>query len=156
VDDGDYYLNYILWGHNDDYNALSNWNGLSKIMDVMVNYDPQPDNLDHDYCWNIYEFIDGWRHFGYPVDSTFINIFEAHNIPVFIPGDANDNNFINILDVTFLISYLYKGGPEPPHRSSADVNASCSIDLIDITYLIEYFYDSGSEPLSGCVNYYPN
>jgi len=28
-------------------------------------------------------------------------------------GDANNDDIINILDVTHLISYLYKGGPEP-------------------------------------------
>jgi len=76
---------------------------------------------DHDYCWNIYEFIHGWRTMGYPVDQTFIDIFEAHNVPVFNPGDVDEDGSINVLDVVYIINYIYKNGPAPNNPSSADV-----------------------------------
>ncbi|PKK83098.1 MAG: hypothetical protein CVT49_10315 [candidate division Zixibacteria bacterium HGW-Zixibacteria-1] len=156
VDDGNYYVGGNIWGHNNDYNSADWWNGWDPIFDVFTNFDPQPDNPDHNYCWNIHEFVHGWRTFGYPVDSTFKNIFEAHNVPVFKPGDANDNELINILDATFIIDYLYKSGAAPPHMSAADINADCSVNILDATYLIDYLYKGGSAPLAGCYNYYPN
>ena len=30
-----------------------------------------------------------------------------------LPGDVNHNSAINILDITYLINFLYKGGPVP-------------------------------------------
>jgi len=94
--------------------------------------------------------------FGYPFDSTFKNIFQAHNISIFIPGDANDNDAINIMDAVYIINFLYKNGPEPPNMSAADLNADCTVNILDITYLTDYLYESGPAPLVGCYNYYPN
>jgi hypothetical protein len=66
-------------------------------------------------------------------------------------GDANGNGTVNILDITYLISYLYKGGPAPPCMDEADANESCSINILDITYLISYLYKGGPVPICGCV-----
>ena len=153
-DDDNYMENSYIWGHNNDHNSTSYWRGINEIWDVLINFDPQPNNPDHDYCWNIYEFIHGWRTFGYPTDSTFSNIFEAHGVDVFKPGDANDNQAINIMDVTYIINFLYKNGPEPPHMSATDTDADCGINIMDATYLINYLYKGGAAPLVGCYNYY--
>jgi len=69
-------------------------------------------------------------------------------------GDADDNSAVNILDITFLISYLYKGGPSPEYPVACDVNSSGTpeepqINILDITYLINYLYKGGSEPICG-------
>jgi len=61
-------------------------------------------------------------------------------------GDVNGNGLLNLLDITFLINYLYKGGPEPPNLSLCDVNHSGTVNLLDITYLINYLYKGGPEP----------
>jgi len=61
-------------------------------------------------------------------------------------GDANGDGNINILDITFLINYLYKGGPAPDPVEIADVNGSGNINLLDITYLIGYLYKGGPGP----------
>jgi hypothetical protein len=156
IDDGDYYVGPDIWGHNDDYNAGAWWQDWDPIIDVFCNFDPQADNPDHDFCWTIYEFIHGWRNLGYPIDSTFINIFEAHNVPVFLPGDADDGGTINILDVGYITAYLYRNGPPPDHMSAADANADCTINILDVDYLIDYLYVSGPEPLVGCYKYYPS
>ncbi|GEM_PF-2411104 len=63
-----------------------------------------------------------------------------------ICGDANGNGAVNILDVTFLINYLYKSGPAPDPEASGDVNNSASINILDISYLINYLYKSGPVP----------
>ncbi|MFH2036985.1 MAG: M28 family peptidase [Candidatus Zixiibacteriota bacterium] len=64
----------------------------------------------------------------------------------FICGDLNNTETINIIDITYLISYLYKGGPEPIPMESGDVNNTGDINILDITYLISYLYKSGADP----------
>jgi len=65
-------------------------------------------------------------------------------------GDANGDLQVNILDVTFLINYLYKGGTPPWPIVMGDIDGSCSINILDVTYLINYLYKSGPAPLVGC------
>ena len=66
------------------------------------------------------------------------------------PGDANFNGKVDILDIVFLINYVYMEGPPPPHPISADVNEPDGlIDVQDIVYLIIYLFDEGPNPLPG-------
>ncbi|MFH2035780.1 MAG: dockerin type I repeat-containing protein [Candidatus Zixiibacteriota bacterium] len=69
--------------------------------------------------------------------STVINPF----------GDADGNGIINILDVTYIINYLYKGGQEPKyHILMADANCDSAINIMDITRIISYLYKGGPNP----------
>lgn len=61
-------------------------------------------------------------------------------------GDANFDGAINVLDISYIIAYLYTGGPAPSHPESADVNNSGSINILDVTYSISFIYASGPEP----------
>jgi len=61
-------------------------------------------------------------------------------------GDANNDDQLNIFDVTYIISYLYLDGPAPLYPYLCDVNNSDNIDIFDITHLISYLYLSGSAP----------
>nr|MBN2278130.1 hypothetical protein [candidate division Zixibacteria bacterium] len=61
-------------------------------------------------------------------------------------GDANADGRVNILDGTYIINYLYRGGPAPVYPDLADVNHSESINILDVTYLIVYLYRGGPEP----------
>jgi len=67
----------------------------------------------------------------------------------YVCGDADGDGSVNILDVTFLINYLYKEGPAPDPLESADVDYSGSINILDVTYLINYLYKDGPEPICG-------
>jgi hypothetical protein len=82
----------------------------------------------------------------------------GHNIFVFpvppetccvTPGNANGNDppAVNILDITYLIAYLYQGGPPPPCCPEGDANGNCTINILDITYLIAYLYQDGPVPV---------
>jgi len=64
----------------------------------------------------------------------------------FICGDANGDGAVNILDISFLIAFLYLEGPPPDPEEAADVNSDGAINVLDITYLIKFLYLSGSEP----------
>ena len=65
----------------------------------------------------------------------------------FICGDANLSGGVNLLDISFLISYLYKQGAPPDPVEAGDVNNNGSIDILDISYLINYLYKSGPAPV---------
>jgi hypothetical protein len=67
-------------------------------------------------------------------------------VKVFVCGDANGSGVTNIADVTFIINFLYKGGPPPVPSASADLNKSGNINIQDVTYLINYLYKSGPAP----------
>jgi len=61
-------------------------------------------------------------------------------------GDANGDNEINLLDITYIIDFLYLDGQTPDPIESADVNQSGSVNLLDITFLINFLYIYGPEP----------
>ncbi len=67
------------------------------------------------------------------------------------PGNANNDVTINIFDITYLISYLYKGGsaPAPYEICSGDPNGidPCVCNIFDITYLISFLYKGGPVPI---------
>lgn len=63
-------------------------------------------------------------------------------------GDANGDGAIDIGDVLYLITYLWKGGPPPDPYASGDVNCDGRISLSDVVYLINYLYRDGPPP--GC------
>jgi hypothetical protein len=64
----------------------------------------------------------------------------------FVCGDANKDGVVNILDITYLIAYLYSGGPPPDPIEAADVNSDFLVNILDITYLINYLYLGGPVP----------
>lgn len=65
-----------------------------------------------------------------------------------IPGDANGSKNYNILDVSYIIGYLYRGGPPPaPYaKCSGDADCNCGVNILDVSYLISYLYRGGSIP----------
>lgn len=66
------------------------------------------------------------------------------------PGEADNNTNYNILDVSYIVSYLYKGGPAPkPYaKCSGDADCGCTVNILDVSYLISYLYKGGLPPCS--------
>jgi len=62
------------------------------------------------------------------------------------PGDANHNGFAAIQDLTFIIKYLYQGGPAPVCPAEADFNGDGIINLKDVTDFIRWLYNLGGKP----------
>jgi 5-hydroxyisourate hydrolase-like protein (transthyretin family) len=68
-----------------------------------------------------------------------------------VAGDVNDDGYVNISDIVYLINYLYHGGPEPvPFLLAGDVNCDGSVNISDIVYLINYLYQGGPAPQDCC------
>ena len=69
------------------------------------------------------------------------------------PGDyrgdiqpIGGDGVVDLGDVLFIISYLYKGGSAPVPYSEGEVNCDEIIDLGDVLFLISYLYKGGPVP----------
>jgi len=64
-----------------------------------------------------------------------------------IRGDVNyDFAGPNIADLTFLVSFLFRGGPAPPCFEEGDVNGDGAINIADLTYLVDFLFRGGPPP----------
>ena len=79
-------------------------------------------------------------------DPISFTILDIEVTPPYILGDLNGDLIIDVGDVVFLISYLYRGGPEPSPLEAGDVNCDGIVDLGDVVYLISYLYKNGPPP----------
>ena len=56
----------------------------------------------------------------------------------YMRGDVNEDNMVNIADVTALIDYLLSGNPANVNTDNADCNEDNSVNIADVTSLIDY------------------
>lgn len=92
--------------------------------------------------------LPGWDpHYGNGLVSAFRALLAVSRV------DANNDGIVNILDVNYIMSYLYYQGPAPePDILMADANCSGTVNMSDITYIIAYRYKGGAAPPI-CFNY---
>ena len=85
------------------------------------------------------------------VDTTMMmNVDHQLDVTLFLQyvcGDADASGSVNLLDVTYVINYLYKDGPEPVPPEGADADGNGSINLLDVTHVINYLYKQGPDPI---------
>jgi hypothetical protein len=116
-------------------------------MNIPAGTPPQNIDIDSFFVPPAGEFIfspaGGGSIVPYYVDAGAADIIVS---AAFICGDANNNEAVNILDITYIINYVYKGGPQPDPLEAADVNSDFTVNLLDITYLISYLYKGGPAP----------
>jgi uncharacterized protein (TIGR02145 family) len=67
----------------------------------------------------------------------------------FICGDADGNGSVNLIDASYIIAGLYRGGTKPNPMRSADVDESGRINLLDVSTIIDFLYRQGPEPNCG-------
>ena len=61
-------------------------------------------------------------------------------------GDSNGDGRLNISDVSFTLSWLFRGGRVPPCLASVDSNANGRINIADATYALNWFFHGGPQP----------
>nr|MBN2276770.1 hypothetical protein [candidate division Zixibacteria bacterium] len=71
-------------------------------------------------------------------------------------GDVNGNGSFNILDITYLVAYLYKSGTRPPCFAEADFNCDCLLNIRDITAIIYTVYRDIWPSDCTCEDWYDN
>jgi|GEM_PF-1986467 len=79
----------------------------------------------------------------YDMNSGFLPGFEEGSQR----GDANGDDVVNVGDIVFLVSYLYKNGPAPDPIWVGDCNCDEVVNVGDIVFLVSYLYKGGPEPL---------
>jgi hypothetical protein len=91
---------------------------------------------DYDNCPDVYN-----------PDQTDSNGDGIGDACQWVCGDANSDQAVNILDVTYIINYLYKNGPAPAPEISADADGSGTVNILDVTHIINYLYKNGPDPI---------
>jgi len=67
-------------------------------------------------------------------------------------GDIDNSGAIDISDITYMVAYLFVGGPAPACPSQADANGDGNVDIGDLAgVLIPFLFDEGSLPPCGPV-----
>lgn len=61
-----------------------------------------------------------------------------------IDGAANDE--IDIVDLTYLVAFMFGGGTEPPCPNEADVDGDNEQNITDLTYLVAFMFGGGPPP----------
>jgi len=85
---------------------------------------------------------------GAKTDPISFTILDIEVTPPFMRGDANGDGKINSADVSYLINYLFIGGPAPQPWQAGDANCDGKINSADVSYLINYLFVGGPAP--GC------
>lgn len=80
----------------------------------------------------------------YEADTRWSQYFGSIVETSGISGDVDDDNNVNIGDVTFLIDLLLNGGITPP---GADVDGDGKVTIADVTGLIDMLLSSPAEPV---------
>lgn len=65
-------------------------------------------------------------------------------------GDLNHDGDINIVDLTWMVGYLFGEGLPPVPWEAGDVNCDGQVNIVDLTYTVAYLFDGGAEPCAGC------
>ena len=104
---------------------------------------PTPLLKDSIYYWRYREMVDGrWSEYSNPM-SVYID-----PCCIALRGNANGDilDKANVVDLTYLVQYLFQGGPPPPCKEEADINGNGSTNVVDITYLVAYLFQGGPPP----------
>ena len=86
-------------------------------------------------------------------DAGNVSISETFSVTFFsfLCGDVNnDGDAANILDLTFLVDFIFRGGPLPPVIPAADLDGSGgNPNIIDLTTLVDFIFRGGAFPTCG-------
>jgi subtilisin family serine protease len=62
-------------------------------------------------------------------------------------GDADNNGVVNVSDATYIIAYVFQGGPAPqPNLGTGDADCNGLVNNSDAVYLIAYIFGGGPAP----------
>ncbi len=66
-------------------------------------------------------------------------------------GDVNADNRIVIDDLTYLVDYLFRGGPAPTPYAAGDLDCSGDINIADVTAMVAYLFQGGTIDCALCL-----
>lgn len=65
---------------------------------------------------------------------------------LFMVGDVNDDGDINVGDAVYMVNWIFRSGPFPPHLEAADVNCDLARNVGDAVYIVNFVFRSGPGP----------
>ncbi|SYZ74547.1 exported hypothetical protein [Candidatus Zixiibacteriota bacterium] len=68
------------------------------------------------------------------------------------PGDADNNGSVNILDVSKIINWKYKGAAAPVCQSQADADGNGAVNILDVSRIINWKYKGGIPAVCGHID----
>jgi hypothetical protein len=151
VNDGSLEIGSVCW----EYDYQMEASGGTTPYNWLVLDDPLPAGLSMDSGGYIRGFPEevGAENLTIRVqDSSPLKKIYFENFTLVIndalSGDADCSGSHSLLDVTYIINYLYKDGSPPVTPTGCDCNCSLDCNLLDATYLINYLYKEGPAPCS--------
>lgn len=71
------------------------------------------------------------------------------------PGDANGDNVVTSADATYVINYVFNGGPAPAPLAAGDANGDGHVNVSDAVFLVNYVSRGGPAPLCSPIQTLP-
>jgi len=68
----------------------------------------------------------------------------------YICGDVNSSGEVDIDDITYMLGFVFLGGPGPLPIASGDVDCNSTLDIDDIVEILVYIFIGGVELCSEC------
>jgi hypothetical protein len=118
---------------------------------------PEADTLDPGTFIDLLVTFDGSAFEAASLETLRCNLLFYTNDPdealVTVPvtmwslrGDVDDDGVINVVDVVFLLNYLFIDGPEPIPMEAGDLDYDLDVDSDDVLYLISCLFLGGPPP----------
>jgi hypothetical protein len=87
----------------------------------------------------------GLTYCGWNIDDVTVTAYYC--VDSFTCGDIdNSGGVVDISDLTYLVDWMFSGGPPPPVMKAVDMDTSGEHDISDLTYLVEYLFGGGPAP----------
>lgn len=66
----------------------------------------------------------------------------------YVPGDVDMSGEIDIVDLIFLVNYMFNGGHQPWILGTCDMDGNgAGPDIADLVYLVQYMFNGGPAPV---------
>lgn len=91
--------------------------------------------------YNVWIKGDKWLAKSVPIDTWQGDVSDLK--PLLLAGDANNDNFVDMLDLALLIPAFGSDFGDPNWNEAADLNCDASVDLLDLDLLIRNFDTAG-------------